>query len=446
MLDRGRLRRSAALRRHRKREDLRVRRGDPRVSRAGGRAIVLVPEISLTPQTARRFEAAFGRRVAVLHSALSERERFDAWQACVRDEIDVVVGARSAVFAPLQRRAPHRRRRVARNVVQARLGAAVPRRCRRARTHAARKRRAAALGSATPSIESYAAARSGKLGLIELPERATNAAAAGGAGRRPRARVRSRQQPDLQHAVLVQALGERLETRREERPLRQSARQRADSFSAAAAAACRSVRAAAYRSSAHRSEGLLRCHYCDFQDAASGACARRAGWRPSASSGSAPKRSSEEVRRLFPSARVMRMDSDSTTRVGDHARIWRSSKKQATCSSERRWSPRDSIIPRSRWSASSPPTSDCMLPDFRAAERSFGLIAQVCGRSGRRAPGRGDRADLRTRASRHCRSPPRHDYDGFARTRTGGTRSRRVSAGATAGLSRRHRAQPDGRA
>ena len=71
-----------------------------RVVREGGRAIVLVPEISLTPQTARRFEAAFGDRVAVLHSALSERERFDAWQACARGEIDVVVGARSAVFAP----------------------------------------------------------------------------------------------------------------------------------------------------------------------------------------------------------------------------------------------------------------------------------------------------------------------------------------------------------
>ena len=71
------------------------------VVRKGGRAIVLVPEISLTPQTARRFEAAFGERVAVLHSALSQRERFEAWQACRRGEIDVVVGARSAVFAPL---------------------------------------------------------------------------------------------------------------------------------------------------------------------------------------------------------------------------------------------------------------------------------------------------------------------------------------------------------
>ena len=67
----------------------------------GGRAIVLVPEIALTPQTAERFEAAFGERVAVLHSALSERERYDAWQAAARGEIDVVVGARSAVFAPL---------------------------------------------------------------------------------------------------------------------------------------------------------------------------------------------------------------------------------------------------------------------------------------------------------------------------------------------------------
>src|SRR5271165_2431075 len=67
----------------------------------GGRALVLVPEIALTPQTARRFEGAFGERVAVLHSGLSERERFDSWHAAARGEIDVIVGARSAVFAPL---------------------------------------------------------------------------------------------------------------------------------------------------------------------------------------------------------------------------------------------------------------------------------------------------------------------------------------------------------
>ncbi|MBD5633777.1 MAG: DEAD/DEAH box helicase, partial [Candidatus Eremiobacteraeota bacterium] len=67
----------------------------------GGRAIVLVPEISLTPQTARRFEGVFGERVAVLHSGLSERERFDSWYAAARGEIDVIVGARSALFAPL---------------------------------------------------------------------------------------------------------------------------------------------------------------------------------------------------------------------------------------------------------------------------------------------------------------------------------------------------------
>ena len=135
-----------------------------RALREGGRAIVLVPEISLTPQTAQRFEAAFGDRVAVLHSALSERERFDAWQACARGEIDVVVGARSAVFAPLdavrllivdESHDPSYKQEV------------VPRYQTVAVAHERMKRENGVLllGSATPSLESYAAAKAGRIVL-----------------------------------------------------------------------------------------------------------------------------------------------------------------------------------------------------------------------------------------------------------------------------------------
>ena len=110
------------------------------------------------------------------------------------------------------------------------------------------------------------------------------------------------------------------------------------------------------------------------------------------------------------------MDSDTTTRVGDHARILADVRRtKATCWSARRWSPRGSIFRRSRWSASSPPISACISPDFRAAERSFALIAQVCGRSGRTRPGE---AIVQTYAPDHpaIRFAAAHDYEGFAET------------------------------
>ena len=143
-----------------------------RVIAAGGRAIVLVPEIALTPQTAARFEAAFGDRVAVVHSALSERERFDAWQAAARGELDVVVGARSAVFAPLhdvriivvdeEHESSYRQDTVPRyHAVEV------------ARERMRRSGGVLVLGSATPALEDYARARAGRFPLLVLRERAT---------------------------------------------------------------------------------------------------------------------------------------------------------------------------------------------------------------------------------------------------------------------------------
>src|SRR5438045_8007683 len=144
------------------------------VDERGQTAIVLVPEIALTPQTVDRFRAAFGDRVAVLHSARSDGERYDAWLALRRGEKRIAVGARSAIFAPLtnlgaivvdeehessykQGEAPrYHAREVA--IVRARTEGAV-----------------VVLGSATPSLESWTNAQSGKYELLTLPERAGGA-------------------------------------------------------------------------------------------------------------------------------------------------------------------------------------------------------------------------------------------------------------------------------
>ena len=140
------------------------------VQRQGKTAIVLVPEIALTPQTVGRFRAAFGDRVAVLHSALSEGERYDEWRALKSGEKQIVVGARSAIFAPVEKLGAvvvdeehettykqadsprYHAREVA--VMRAELAGAV-----------------CVLGSATPSLESWTNAQAGKFELLELPER-----------------------------------------------------------------------------------------------------------------------------------------------------------------------------------------------------------------------------------------------------------------------------------
>jgi primosomal protein N' (replication factor Y) len=380
-----------------------------RVLREGGRAIVLVPEISLTPQTARRFEAAFGDRVAVLHSALSERERFEAWQACVRGEIDVVVGARSAVFAPLQNvrllvvdeshEASYKQDSVPRYHAVA-----------VARERVKREAGVLLLGSATPSIESYAAATAGKLELIEMHERAT-------AQPLPAVRVVDLGKEfeagnkRIFSSALVQALGERLE-RGEKSVLFVNRRGSAGFVLCRSCGHVPECPRCSVSLSAHRAEGLLRCHYCDHQEPLATRCAS-CGLETVREFGIGTERVAEEVARLFPDARVMRMDSDTTTRVGDHARILDAFGDDGDVLVGTQMVAKGLDFPTVTLVGVVAADLGLHLPDFRASERSFALIAQVCGRSGRARPGE---AIVQTYDPDHPAIvfAARHDYEGFA--------------------------------
>ncbi len=375
----------------------------------GGRAIALVPEISLTPQTTRRFEAAFGRRIAVLHSALSQRERFDAWQACARGEIDVVVGARSAVFAPL--------RDVALLIVDeahdpSYKQEAVP---RYNAVEVARERMryeggALLLGSATPSLESYAAATAGKIALLRMAHRATDQSL-------PDVRI-----VDLRRefesgnrgvfsSALVQGLGERLE--RGEKSLLFVNRR-----GSGASLLCRSCGhtpecpRCSVALAVHRSERLLRCHYCDHQAPIPKRCPV-CGLEAIREFGIGTERVAEEVSRLFPHARVLRMDSDTTTRVGDHARILAAFEAEGDVLVGTQMVAKGLDYEAVTLAVVVAADLGLHLPDFRAAERSFALIAQVCGRSGRMRRGE---AIVQTYAPEHpaVAFAAEHDYDGFA--------------------------------
>jgi primosomal protein N' (replication factor Y) len=377
--------------------------------RAGGRAIVLVPEISLTPQTARRFEQAFGDRVAVVHSALSERERFDAWQACARGEIDVVVGARSAIFAPLGD---------VRLIVIDEAHESSYKQDSVPRYHAvtvARERMrleggTLLLGSATPPLDAYAAANDGRIGVIELPARASgqelpavhvvDMAAEFEAGNR---RIFSTQ--------LAQALDDRL--RRGEKSVLFLNRRGSAGF--LLCRACGFVPECARCSvslTVHRAEGLLRCHYCDSQRGLPHVC-QACGAEAIREFGVGTQRVAEEVQRLYPQARVVRMDSDTTTRVGDHARLLDEFGDRGDVLVGTQMVAKGLDFPTVTLVGVIAADIGLHAPDFRAAERTFDLVTQVCGRSGRARPGE---AIVQTYAPEHpaITYAAAHDYAGFA--------------------------------
>ena len=379
------------------------------VLRQGGRAIVLVPEISLTPQTARRFEQAFGERVAVLHSALSERERFDAWQACANGEVDVVVGARSAVFAPLGE---------VRLIVVDEAHESSYKQDTSPRYHAvavARERMrlergVLLLGSATPSLETFACAEDGRIDLLELKERATrlplpavqvvDMAKEFEAGNR---RIFS--------SVLAQALDERL-ARGEKTVLFVNRRGSAGFLLCRTCGSVPECSRCSVSLTAHRAEHLLRCHYCDLQRPLPRACPA-CGSEAIKEFGVGTQRVAEEVERLYPSARVVRMDSDTTTRIGDHARLLDAFAAAGDVLVGTQMVAKGLDFPTVTLVGVIAADIGLHAPDFRAPERTFGLITQVCGRSGRARPGE---AILQTYSPQHpaIAFAAGHDYAGFA--------------------------------
>ncbi len=375
----------------------------------GIRTIVLVPEISLTPQTARRFESVFGNRVCVIHSGLSERERFESWQAAERGAIDVVVGARSALFAPL----PDVRLIVIDEAHERTYKQeSVPR--YDALDVAREKMRLAGgtlvLGSATPPLEVYARALRGEIDHVRLLRRATSAplptvtivdlAAEFARGNR---RIFS--------SRLVEAIGERL-ARGEKTVLFVNRR---GSASFILCRSCGHVPVCARCSvslTAHRSEGLLRCHLCDAQAPIPAACTA-CGGGPIREFGAGTQTVAETALALFPQARVVRMDGDTTTRVGDHARLLDEFAHSGDILVGTQMVAKGLDFRAVTLVGVVAADIGLHVPDFRAAERTFDLVTQVAGRSGRAGPGE---AIVQTYSPNHpaIAFAAHHDFDGFA--------------------------------
>ena len=376
----------------------------------GKSVIVLVPEISLTPQTASRFIGRFGERVAVLHSRLSTGERYDSWHRIQKGEATIVIGPRSAVFAPVRElglmiideehsdsyKSDTAPRYHAREVAQKRSELA---NC------------ALLLGSATPSLESFHRARNGAYQLLSLPTR-----------------VLDREMPEVHivdmraelkggnrtifSALLRNAIEQRL-VKREQIILFLNRRGHSTYVFCRTCGYVERCSNCSISLTFHFETKKLVCHHCGHRRDTHPAC-------PQCSSpairyfGMGTEAIEQEVRKAFPAANVKRFDADSTARKNAHQQILAAFQQQEI----------DILIgtqmvakgldfPNVTLVGVIAADTALNLPDFRASEQTFSLLTQVAGRSGRaEIPGE---VIVQTYMPEHycITAAQKHDYIGF---------------------------------
>lgn len=354
--------------------------------RLGREAIVLVPEISLTPQMVERFKGRFGEKVAVLHSRLSDGERFDEWRKIHSGQVQVAIGARSAIFAPFRRlgliiideehessyKQGEHPKYHAREVA-----------VRRGKLHGA----PVVLGTATPAIESYYLAQTGGYERVSLTERV-------GGRSLPQVQVVDMRDElrlgnrSMFSGTLRQALVDCME--RDEQAVIFLNRRGFSTF-----VMCRECGETIgcphcdISLTYHHTNRTLRCHYCGYAEPVPADC-------PLCQSkhiryfGTGTQRVEEELVRHFPGMRVIRMDVDTTNRKGAHEKLltaFGAGKADVLLGTQMIAKGLD--FPRVTVVGVIAADTLLHLPDFRAAERTFQLITQVSGRAGRHErPGR----------------------------------------------------------
>ena len=352
-----------------------------RVLKNGQQAIMLVPEIALTPQLASRFKSRFQNRVAVLHSALSMGEKYDEWRKILKKEVQIVVGARSAIFAPFENlgiiivdeehEATYKQEESPRYhaIEVAKI---------RAKTH----RCPIVLGSATPSLESFARAEKGVYHLLTLSKRAVKTATL------PRVELidMREQTSESDQFILSDRLQEGIALRMErgEQVVLLLNRRGYSNFMQ-----CRECGdvvncpncdvSLTYHKPNHR----LKCHYCGYEVPVLKRC-------PACQSeelrffGLGTQKIEEHLQSLFPSARIMRMDVDTTSKKGSHQEMIAAfEKKEADILIGTQMVGKGLDFPDVTLVGVLAADLMLHLSDFKAAERTFQLLTQVAGRAGR---------------------------------------------------------------
>ena len=381
------------------------------VIQSGRSAVVLVPEISLTPQTQQRFEARFGR-VAVLHSHLTDTQRSWHWERIAAGQVSVVVGARSAVFAPV--------RHLGLIVVDEEHESSfkqesAPRyHAREVALFRAREEGVPLLlGSATPSLESYHRAQSGQYQLLRLTRRIN---------RLPLPQVElvdlrtpapGRSGPAMISPQLHRAVSQVLEEGGQV-ILLLNRRGYSTHVQCPACGYAMQCPRCEISLTYHRQDAVVLCHWCDYELPAPRTCPecrhpaiRFSGW--------GTQRLEEEVRRRFPQVECIRMDTDSMRRPDSHRRALEAFEQgRARILLGTQMIAKGLDFPNVHLVGVINADTALHLPDFRASERTFQLLVQVAGRAGR-----GRRRGwvlVQTFTPDHAvlRAAAEQDYTGFA--------------------------------
>lgn len=350
---------------------------------AGKQALVLIPEINLGPQTLSRFERRFNARIALLHSALTDRERLDAWLAARDGEADIVIGTRSALFTPLknpgliiideEHDASYKQQEGLRYhardlaLVRARLEK-VP----------------ILLGSATPSLESLHNAASGRYGLLRLTQRAGGAQAP----KFQRLDVKSLPLDAGLSMPLQRAIGETLGAGQQVL-VYLNRRGFAPTLLCHDCGWISQCPRCDARMTLHQGSGELRCHHCDHRERPPRQCPKcgQLDLRPV---GAGTERAEERLRILFPDYPVLRIDRDSTSRKHAMRDLFATINKGEPCILVgTQMLAKGHHFPRVTLVAILDADGGLFSADFRASERMAQQIVQVAGRAGRaEEPGR----------------------------------------------------------
>ena len=342
-----------------------------------GKAIVLIPEISLTPQLTARFRERFGDKVAVLHSRLSSGERYDQWRRIKDGTFDIVVGARSAIFAPFdevrviivdeEHEASYKQedgiKYNARDLalVRGKMEDAI-----------------VILGSATPSLESVHNVKTGKLGQLLLPERVQ---------KRPLPAIeivdmtKEHKQAWLSRS-LEKLLIENLE-KGEQSLLFLNRRGFAPFVLCSDCGHTFSCPHCSVTLTWHQKRKILRCHYCDYKVPALPLCSE-CGSDDIKGIGSGTEKIEENLQELLPEARIARLDRDTVKGKGDIEKILHSfEKREIDILIGTQMIAKGHHFPGVTLVGVLMADLSLNLPDFRAAERTYQLLTQVAGRAGR---------------------------------------------------------------
>jgi primosomal protein N' (replication factor Y) (superfamily II helicase) len=381
-----------------------------RVLEEGKEAIVLVPEISLTPQMVHRFKGRFGDDVAVLHSGLSVGEKYDEWRKIQRKEVKVVVGARSAIFAPFENigiiiideehetsyKQEENPRYHARDVA-----------VHRAETHQC----PVILGSATPSLESFARASKGVFELLTLSKRMNDGDLPSVSIVDMREELRSGNR-----SMFSQELFDKLQTRLEKGEQTVLFLNRRGHSSFIMCRDCGFVVQCPHCDISltyHRFSNGMKCHYCGYEESVPGTC-------PECTSehiryfGTGTQKVEEELNKLLPGARIIRMDVDTTSRKGSHEKLLTAfGEGKADILLGTQMIAKGLDFPNITLVGVLSADTMLHLPDFRAAEKTFQLLTQVSGRAGRhKLPGE---VVIQTYTPEHysIELASEHDYDRF---------------------------------